>query len=810
MARRNFYHALVMFFCSFTMAFAEEKVINPLMPRDPFAKRPYPDGKYEADSYLMGPFLRKLRRIRVAEGNRAAAAKIPATLEAYWQRRSAEKDMPEAARKRTVIFDQWGFWIWHEAQHDTGKDDPEWQLLLYKGIYDAAKTEKRFDWMMHVRSNCIGAYFQLGQWANSRALLNEAEDYYQGIGLALDPNKQPLEGEWDPLIPLVKSRIFPMMVPNGQATVYWERKEMQRDATKPIMLDNELISLMQDLAYEDEGMGRWDRALERCMWVRRWSNAVNQHNKTSKVKISRSNEDYYLSATVRMAGILMNLNFNDKALSMIEDGLKRKGTSQYDNRDKIQLELIKERMMVEYGKENEALLAKMDKFIALEGTAPHLVKGSMDYARLIKVSCLITQKRYNDAEVILRALCSQYQRQRPGWLDAELQLVEIMQCRGEYEKAKKTLHELMNVQRVSGRKIDELSLYRAYVSLAFRTENWQEALLAHREVMRLVEAFRMTPMLPHEQSVLSRIMAELGNTEESDRLATLARLGTKGRDERFVKKIEGELSQRPKKAVVPLASRVVIQPKRVVSVPLEGRPARAVVSLVNRGGREAKGVLRVKGLPAKIHWDQAKGQGVVQVENAAAATAQSVSGEIRIQAGTAAIFSCFGKLPGKAEYTVSLEWDGDGDAGNACEWKIGEPDKESDGALIDAAEYEDDPFFLIPVYHHLQSKSKDPVNLRVVTSQPCRVEMYDQEGILQMVDAQGNGSLADGGDWLGADADRNLAAEIIPNAETGEACFLLQLDPKDWNGKQPIKIRVEWLMNGKWYPAAEDQIIPGK
>jgi hypothetical protein len=511
-----------------------------------------------------------------------------------------------------------------------------------------------------------------------------------------------------------------------------------------------------------------------------------------------------------MVGILTDLNFNQKALSLIEDGLNRRGTSQYDNRDKIQLEIRKERLLVEYGKENEALLAKMEKFIALEGTAPHLVKGSMDYARFVKVSCLITMKRYNDAEEILRALCSQYQRQRPGWLHAELMLVEIMQCRGQYVQAKKNLHELLVALRVSARKIDELTLYRAYVSLAFRTENWDEALLAHREVMRMVEAFRMTPMLPHEQSVLSRIMAELGNTEESDRLATLARSDAKGRDERFVKKIEGELGQRPKKAVVPPASRVVIQPKRVVSVPLEGRPARAVVSLVNRGGREAKGVLRVKGLPAKISWDQGKGQGVVEVENAAATKAESVSAAIHIQAGTTAIFSCFGKIPGGSEHTVLLEWDGDGDGADPCEWNIGEPDKESDGALIDAAEYEDDPYFLIPVYHHLQSKSKGLVNLRVVASQPCRVEMYDQEGVLQLVDAQGNGSLADGGDWLGADQDRNLAAEITPNPETGETCFLLLLDPKDWNGKQPIQIRVEWLMNGKWYPAAEDQIIPGK
>jgi hypothetical protein len=229
---------------------------------------------------------------------------------------------------------------------------------------------------------------------------------------------------------------------------------------------------------------------------------------------------------------------------------------------------------------------------------------------------------------------------------------------------------------------------------------------------------------------------------------------------------------------------------------------------VNHGGREAKGLLRVKGLPAKIHWDQASGQGTVEVEDAPGDSVERVSGEIRIGAGMLAIFSCFGQLAGDMQRSVLLEWEGGG--GEPCEWIIGAAETEGEGAVIDAAEYVDDPFFLIPIHHHLQSKIKGMVNLRVVTSQPCRVELYDGEGALQMVDAQGNGSLADAGDWLGLDSDRNLAAEVLPDPATGEARFLLHLDPKDWNGAEPLRIRVEWLVNGEWFLAAEDRIIAGK
>ena len=197
------------------------------------------------------------------------------------------------------------------------------------------------------------------------------------------------------------------------------------------------------------------------------------------------------------------------------------------------------------------------------------------------------------------------------------------------------------------------------------------------------------------------------------------------------------------------------------------------------------------------------------MEDAPGNTVERVSGAIRIPAGTVAIFSCSGKLAGGAQRSVFLEWNGEGEGADPCEWIIGLADKESDGAVIDAAEYEDDPFFLIPVHHHLQSKSKDPVNLRVVTSQPCRVEMYDVEGALQMVDSEGNGSLADSGDWLGMDRDRNLAAEVLPDAATGETRFLLQLDPKNWKGEEPLKIRVDWQVDGEWFLAAESQIVSG-
>lgn len=766
----------------------------------------YPAKTYDDDREMTGPYFRKLRRIRAAEGNAAAAARLTSAWEAYNQLRIDLKWAPGKG------FDTWGFWVWHEAQFDTGKEDPEWRLMLYKWIHDYSKATKKFDWVAHVRPNVIVAYANLCHWGHVRALSNEAEDYFSGIGFDLDPGKLPSKGQWDPMVPYVETKEFPVFVPNSRHVVYWQRNE-EKNPDKQTYIDNILSSLINQLADEDYLMGRWDRAVERSLWVREWSNAINRHNKgkDKKSSIKRFNEDRYHKATYQIANIMIRLGFKEKALMLVEEGISRKGgTTEKHLLDHSQLEIIKERLVMESGKADAALLARLDKVIAREKKLPAFDLGSFDTARYLKADCLVAMGRMNEAEALLQGICKRLDRKLGGWMTAELHLVDLMLARREFQTAEKTLRELMEAVRVNGVKMDELDLYRMYVKWAMLAGKWDEALRAQREVMRLLEAFRMTPILPLELATLSRIMAELGNHAESDRLAALAKKGSVGREKLFIQSVEDELAKRPAAGISDSSSRVKLQPSKVLSLALDNFPSRAVVSLVNHGTREAKGALKVSGLPAKIRWDQELGTGTVEVTDARGNSAEQLGAEIRIAAGAVAVFFCSGKLASEMNQTVFLEWVGEGQGAERCEWTIEVADKESDGAVIDAAEYTDDPFFLIPVYHHLQSRSKGPVNLRVVASRPCRVEMYDEEGVLQMVDAEGNGSLENSGDWLGLDRDRNLAAEVVPDEVTGETRFLFHLDPKEWNSEEPLRIRVEWLVDGTWFLAAEDQIVFGK
>jgi hypothetical protein len=51
---------------------------------------------------------------------------------------------------------------------------------------------------------------------------------------------------------------------------------------------------------------------------------------------------------------------------------------------------------------------------------------------------------------------------------------------------------------------------------------------------------------------------------------------------------------------------------------------------------------------------------------------------------------------------------------------------------------------------------------------------------------------------------------LLPEPATGETRFFLQLDPMDWKGAEPLRVRVEWLVDGQWCLAAEDQIVSKK
>ncbi len=767
-------------------------------------KTPYPAHTYNGDRNETGPFFRKLRRIRAAEGNAAAAARIDRAWEQFTERRKswAKNLTPRQS------FDTWAFWVWHEAQFDTGLNDPEWSLMLYQWIYAEAQKRNWPDWVTHVRPNLIQTHGILCQWARRRMVLNVAEDYFAGISFNLDPGKLPAVQVWDPSVPFVMTRQFPVIVPSSKHVVSWQRQE-QKDSSKPTFMDNLLIGLMEELAWEDYQMGRWDRAIERNLWILAWSEAVNNHNANPKrpYLLKREEADSYRNAKYFIATTLNTLGYREKALEMINHAFAETKTSMYSNYLVTMLKILQQKLLWQEGTGDEAVIAAMDAALTIDSKEPGVSTDSLDSARLLKAACLASMGKTDEAEALIVSICHRKKRSQDGWMDAELALVDLFLKKSEWNRAEKNLRELIRDVRVTGVKINELALYQMYVKWAMQCGKWEEALKGQREVLRLLEAFRMTPLQPLEQARLARILAETGNLRESEELIATAKSALSGRDQHFIKQVHQELDSIHKHTPLHAKADVLMQPRHLVTVPIAGFPTRTVITLMNHGNIEAKGRLKVSGLSSNIAWDESASQGVIEVHDTAEPREQT-SEEITIASGKMVQFSCFAELHHPLEKHIHFEWKGD--VTRRCEWQIGTPDSTSEGAVIDAGSYNDDPFFMIPVHHHLQSKVKGAVNLRVVTSQPCRVELYDEKGVLQMVDAEGNGSLENNADWLGTDFDRNLSAEIQTDASSGEARFMLLLDPAQAIDPQPLKVRIDWFAEGTWQPAAEDQITSGK
>ena len=96
------------------------------------------------------------------------------------------------------------------------------------------------------------------------------------------------------------------------------------------------------------------------------------------------------------------------------------------------------------------------------------------------------------------------------------------------------------------------------------------------------------------------------------------------------------------------------------------------------------------------------------------------------------------------------------------------------------------------------------------TSEPCRVEIVDQtHHILLGIDANGNGSFADAGDVVYADADKNLYPDITLSKETDVAVLELFVFPhfKQNRSQREIKVTLSWEENGAWLPQAVNTLV---
>jgi tetratricopeptide (TPR) repeat protein len=761
----------------------------------------YPDTTYRNDRKGTGPYFREIRKVRQERGIEAGIAEIGPSFTTF------RKQLHSGWNDRQA-FDEWGFWVWHEAQFDSGKNDPEWSIALYRWIFDEARRINRMDWVFHVSSSVLGAYAGSSRWTAYRQVLGEMKTYLEQQGFHLDTLRLPDRGQWDNEVPGVRMREFPVKIPNSRHVVAWQRYE-QRDPSKPTWMDKGTANHMLLGAQEQLTQGDWRINIELGLWVCAVVDAIIEfnHGKPEKEWVKREEEQMYLDAVQRISDSLDLLGLGEAEERLITRALEKKLHSRLDGsmaRNSLRIRLLQ--LRIQKGDASEAMLKELDGIIALKDGLTSQNELGVVGARLAKAKCLKAMGRENDALALLAELRKLTARKYNSWLGVELTHVNWCLERGDLAEAGSLLPELLEQVRKDGLKISELYLYESYVKWAELSGDLGLAVLCQRELLRLLEVFSITPRIPLAQATLARLLGLIGEKEESaSRIArALALAEMPNLPHRIIDSVRGtaaELAGAGSKDS--RKGRVLLQPGTALSEAAAGFPARLMLQVVNVGEGQAAGILRISGVASHLKWDPKSRLGSLECLEGAGQRQVAVE----VEAQSMALFQCAAnKIPDEG-LTLKAEWIEEGNVLETAQWTIKPADNTTSSAVIDAGIYRTDGFCMIPVYHHLQSRDRSPANLRVIASVPCRVEMYDESGQLRLVDATGNGSCLDSGDWLREDADGNHAVELTPTAATGETNFHLFVDPHEAIPAEGIILKIEWLIDGKWSLAAEDRIM---
>jgi hypothetical protein len=372
------------------------------------------------------------------------------------------------------------------------------------------------------------------------------------------------------------------------------------------------------------------------------------------------------------------------------------------------------------------------------------------------------------------------------------------------------LIELLRIAREGGLKHREIVLYELYARLLVTLGRHQDALFIQRELLRQLKSFDIFTRIPDALHRLAEIQAHLGKTDLAQAsLAEAYRLldsfnFTDHDKNRIRKRLEKKLPTPPAspKNVEPEAD---LQPVRSLMVPLEGMPARGLFTLTNTSSVSLSGVLELTGTGMAFREDALP---LLGVEVGRSGGQALITKPVIVPAGSF-IGIDLSHVPPVAETTVGIRWKPKSGEAQTAEWSTEAPEGGVTLAITDAAEYIDNPFYLIPIYHLFQYRDSfaQAVDVRVVASEPSRVEFYDSQDELVWVDADGDGAFTSPGDIISKDINRNGWGDIKLDPKISETRFRLFVLPLRIVPDGKLSLNLQVYEKGTWHTHAIDQIL---
>lgn len=255
------------------------------------------------------------------------------------------------------------------------------------------------------------------------------------------------------------------------------------------------------------------------------------------------------------------------------------------------------------------------------------------------------------------------------------------------------------------------------------------------------------------------------------------------------------------------ASASDLQPVELTTRISETWSAKGRFTLTNPGKVPETGWLAAKGVALEAVWDE--DAFLWRVHAAVDGTQLEVKQKLTLQPlDQATIVLTVDPILAR-EGNIRLTWSGRAGIQTAW-WRYTQGKIEGDVAVIDANLAVENPFYSVPLHHYIVRMNPDAggsQNLRVSTTEPCRVELVDAAtGRVVAVDATGDGDFRGVGDVIFADGNLDGVPDLRFDKGQRVATLEIQLYPISRYDEVGVKVELQ-QRNGDWALSATDRLI---
>ncbi|MCP5537626.1 MAG: hypothetical protein H7A51_15510 [Akkermansiaceae bacterium] len=695
-------------------------------------------------------------------------------------------------------FAQYDFYryAYNAAFMGSGLNDPEWAGMLLEWIYNHSRENGEGYWYGKITLDLHRHYMSRARYNDARQLMTrEVNQLGEGLGTDIEINRLP-----------------------GKKPVLNNFPEFKDRKLTRGLIDPRNSQLFACLASQDLAEGKWRRALEQAHVARKkGAMGVRWYSSRPKVNASKISVDYSLDlwrwASLAMAHSYQFLDLQELALNEYREITKFK--PKLGHHTHIVSSAVGEVAYYEFLKGKTPAAAAIQKInkqrkLLYDFTA-YPTADDMDRLTRYKVDILFRSGSPDKAWELLDSLRNSEKTSPRSRFLADMAWCGHRLDAGMTDDIEPLLIKLLTTARQGGIKTDEIELYHIYARYLIATGRLDDALKIQRELIRLLESFDVFTRLPGAYRTLAEIYSAMGASTAAKNAASMATQALKNRKvpQAFSQRIKTMLARPLPKAATDQETNkndvADIQPRRASVTPLHGMPARGLFTLTNPTQENINGTLSFtgNGVSAKT-----PGQSSL-VKVVVAPTEEKTTSKVTLELAPGQVVFIDIEQARSAENQVTVEWAPTGGKTIEASWQAQPAEEGFSVAIVDAGEYLDNPFYLIPFYHLLQYRDSFPqaMDMRIVASQPTRIEVYDQHDRIVCVDATGDGDFSGSGDMTMQDFNRNRLPDLKLADSGNEQRFRAFIRPANEIPKEGITLSLQIREGGKWVKISEDRLL---